>query len=575
MTLKNQYTFLQFYTLIFGLFIFSCANPIAPTGGLKDIVPPKIIGAGPANKSVNTKPKKIQIQFDEYFVLDNPSQNISVSPPLKNQPEYLVKGKSLQINFSEEEVLLENTTYTINFGSAIKDNNEGNLQDSFVYVFSTGPFLDSLSFQGIIKDAQTGEPEEGFLVGLYTELNDSVVFKSKPVYYTKTKKDGSFRLENLKEDSYKAFAFKDENFSFIKDLSSEKIAYLEKPVEILESSLPVQILSFSEKQPIKLSEHSVKNMGVVQLVFSEPINTFSIGTAAIKDTIQYFNVNKDTVLLYYNTVQRKTDSLIILANNLPVDTILFNAKTTNKDSILLLLPPLGLYVALTTGNKRNLPSSTVATVLQHDYNEPFSLKFNRPINKIDAARIVLLEDSTKISIPFRIEKKDALTYLFHVERAEKIKQGTLYELVVNDSFLTDFYGLNNKKILQQYLTTKKDDYGDIIITIDSINTDKQYIMQLFNDKAKIIAQEIITNSATFKKSYPRQKVGAYKLKVIVDENRNGQWDTGSFLQKTQPETILVFPEKIEVRAKWENEVEFKINASPKKKGLLDNKTLTD
>jgi len=152
--LRNTNFWLGFFAVAFCL---SCAQVKMPTGGPRDEEPPKILATSPKNLSTNTKPEKITIQFDEYFQLDNPAQNITFSPPLDKTPEFIPKGKSLVIKMPKD-TLEENTTYAVNFGAAIKDNNEGNIQDSFTYVFSTGPYIDSLFFAVKVIQAETGEP---------------------------------------------------------------------------------------------------------------------------------------------------------------------------------------------------------------------------------------------------------------------------------------------------------------------------------------------------------------------------------------------------------------------------------
>ena len=571
--LKTGLAGLLFIVVLFWL--SSCANPMAPTGGAKDEIAPQILESSPRNKSVSVKPQNVSLRFNEYFVLDNPSQNITISPLVEGALEYIVKGKTLLIKLPKTP-LQENTTYTINFGAALKDNNEGNIQDSFTYVFSTGLFLDSLSFTGNVNNALTSVAEEGFVVGLYKEAADSIVFTRKPDYYTKTKKDGSFRLENLKEGKYKLFAFKDENFSFTRDLSNENYAFHDSLVSPSENPMPIFLKSFEEKKPISVEDINSKNIGVFQFVMSEPIQSFMVSgfekTIGLQDTAYVFNEKRDTILLYSTHSINKADSFVVLVNNIAIDTFLQSFKYNTIDSIKTLLPPLGLFTALLASTKKGLGGGNQNQgVIPQDYEAPLSIKLNRPIKNIQAERIKILEDSIQKEIPFSIKIDNKIGVLFHVEQPEKIRQGVVYEIAIGDSAFVDFYELYNEAFNIKYKTTKKDEYGESIITIDSIENDKQYIMQLLNTNDKIVAEEYIKDALTKTYKYKKLTPGDYKLKLIEDNNGNKKWDTGNYLTREQPEKIFIFPEKIAVRANWENEVVFKMNTMKPKKKILEKK----
>jgi hypothetical protein len=258
------------------LLLFSCANPMTPTGGERDTTPPKIKTTSPANKSTYCKPEKITVEFDEYFILDNPSQNITISPPIEGDLKYVSKGKSLLIKFPKDSALLENTTYTIRFGAAIKDNNEGNVQDSFSYVFSTGRYLDSLRFSGSVIQAETGAPEDGFLVGLYFSTNDSTPYKKKPDYYAKTNKNGLFSLENLKPGTYRVFGIKDENYSYTKDLPNERIAFMKNEVSLNDSTPPIVLKSFPDESKLRITDIETKALAQIRIILSDRADSVSL-----------------------------------------------------------------------------------------------------------------------------------------------------------------------------------------------------------------------------------------------------------------------------------------------------------
>ena len=190
--------------------IYACANRgQGPQGGAKDEVPPKVIKSTPADKSVNISGKKIEIEFDENVVLKDIAKNVIISPPQRTNPEIRAYGKRVVVNLNDS--LEENTTYSINFGDAIVDNNEGNILKDFVFSFATGDQIDTLQLSGTLINAEDLNPLKGIIVGVYRDLSDSA-FVSKPFNrVTKSGDEGKFTVYNVKEEQYRVFALDDQN----------------------------------------------------------------------------------------------------------------------------------------------------------------------------------------------------------------------------------------------------------------------------------------------------------------------------------------------------------------------------
>ncbi len=214
------------YLLLIVLICWSCAQLGSPTGGPRDEDPPRVTETVPPNYSTRFVAKKISITFDEYIVLDNVNQELIVSPPMEEKPEVKLRKKTIIIQF--EESPKENTTYTFNFGSAIKDLHEGNKLLNYEYVFATGDVLDSLSVRGTLKYAEDlSSPEDPISIMLYNDLRDSVPLMDIPLYVGRSDDSGVFSVNNLRSDVYKVFALKDGNNNFLFDLPSEEIAFLD------------------------------------------------------------------------------------------------------------------------------------------------------------------------------------------------------------------------------------------------------------------------------------------------------------------------------------------------------------
>ena len=213
------------------MFSHSCANTTqAPTGGVKDSIPPRIVKFSPAHMSVNvpTHGTTLTFTFDEYVTIKKAS-NIVLSPPQLRPPKSRLKGKSLVVTFEED--LLPDMTYTLDFIDAIADNNEGNFFPGFTYVFSTGEVIDSMMVTGVVQDCNTLDPVKGITVMLYKDHSDSAVLKQRPFAVTKTDDWGFFCIRNIKDTSYRMYAVKDDNSNNMYDPSDkELIAFADAPV---------------------------------------------------------------------------------------------------------------------------------------------------------------------------------------------------------------------------------------------------------------------------------------------------------------------------------------------------------
>ena len=179
----------RFILLIAALFIVSCAKRGNITGGLKDTLAPVLRESVPANMKTNFTGNEIKLYFDEYVKLKDINKQLIVSPPMNTAPIISPTTPSKFISIKLKDTLQPNTTYSFNFGQSIQDNNEGNPYPQFKYVFSTGPYIDSLSISGTIQDALETKTDNFIKVMLY-EINekytDSIIYKEKPAYKANT-----------------------------------------------------------------------------------------------------------------------------------------------------------------------------------------------------------------------------------------------------------------------------------------------------------------------------------------------------------------------------------------------------
>jgi uncharacterized protein (DUF2141 family) len=241
-------SFLAFIVITFFAVTFGggCANPIAPSGGPRDSLPPVLVNVYPKDSSENFNEKKIVFSFDEFVQLDNPHDNLIVSPLPKHEPEVTSKLRTVTIKI--KDTLEENTTYTYDFGNAIKDINEGNIKKNFTYVFSTGKYIDSLELSGHVLIAQTGKPDSTLIIMLHRSADDSAVIKQKPRFIAKLDNKGNFNFRHLPPGVFYLYALKDEGGQKKYASKLQWFAFAEKPVTVGLHNDSDTLYAYTEKE---------------------------------------------------------------------------------------------------------------------------------------------------------------------------------------------------------------------------------------------------------------------------------------------------------------------------------------
>ncbi|HMC85565.1 MAG TPA: Ig-like domain-containing protein [Chitinophagaceae bacterium] len=258
-TLFLAFVFIVFITATIGA---GCANPIAPSGGPKDTLAPVMVDADPLDSTLNFNSKKIVFAFDEYVVLDNPHGNLVVSPVPKTDP--VAESKLRTVTVKIKDTLEPNTTYSYDFGNAIKDNNEGNIIKNFTYVFSTGKYIDSLELRGHVINAQTGQSDSTLIVMLHRSGADSALIKEKPRYITKLNNQGNFHFKYLAPGVYYLYALKDESGQKKYLSKAQLLAFSGKPITIGQNNPADTLYAYLEKDDEKAKTSSATKPATIK-----------------------------------------------------------------------------------------------------------------------------------------------------------------------------------------------------------------------------------------------------------------------------------------------------------------------
>jgi uncharacterized protein (DUF2141 family)/methionine-rich copper-binding protein CopC len=533
----KKYLFLLInYTAVL-VFCTACANIVMPTGGQKDVTPPKVKKSVPENYQVNTKPKKITIEFDEFINLTNVEGQLIVTPSLDQNPDVKLKNRKIEIIFKSD--LKENTTYTVNFGNSISDFTENNIAKDYRFVFSTGSYIDSLQVNGSIADSKTGKELKDILLLLYEPGNDSIEFKGKPLYYGRTGETGVVKITNIKHGTYKVIALEDKNNSRNYDSKDEQIGFI--PTEIhLDSNMNIgKIYLFKEVPDLlrildkKYTDHKAL------LVFNKPATDVKykvIFPENFNDSvISEINKTLDTAFFY---LPENTDSIKIeVRSDVKSDTVLIRRDKTKKAQL-----------NSTFNLSSNLRNGGIKP------GEQLSISTEFPIKKISYSdSIIFMEDSVKLNTDSILSHSMNANYITLNYTLQPEKK---YELYIPENTIREITDRKHNPLKLRFSESNIENFGSVDMKLEG-QKDQQYIMQLTGPGEQLISEEIFISS--LKNKYTLLNPGLYKIKIIKDSNKNGKWDTGNYQKKLQAEMIYYYPSEINMRANWDMELEYKFD----------------
>ena len=551
------------------LFAPSCANTTeSPTGGKKDTTPPYItdIIPLPGSTGVPVKGATITFTFNEYIVVKEP-RNIFLSPPQVKAPKHRLRGKNLIVYFEDE--LDSNTTYTLTFTDAIADNNEGNKFPGYTYVFSTGSSIDSMMFTGTVEDCNTLNPVKGATVLLYRDLTDSAVFLRRPYAAVKTDDWGFFALPFIADTSYRLYAIKDENNNNIYDPDTETIGFVSdtiRPVMVandtikemlkydmkdtlscLERKSEYEILLFREK-PSK--QHIVNKVRTADragyVTFMAPnawIDSLWIKGYKPDRTITQFNILNDSLEVWLNDRGPIPDTLKLMVNYRKTDSL---GRLKPVLEQINLMYPEGKSKSSNRGKRREISHEDTICVMKLTADPKtveqvgYDLLFNYPIinEKFDSLVFRYVNPRQKeFTGEFTVERDSLNLRHYSIMPKEKLLPGYDYFLKVPQGAFRDINGFYCDSMEVKVTLPKDEKLGSLECEMTGV--DRKVIVELLDEKCtKVQRKYIITKDCTLK--FPYLNKGKYCLRLTEDRNENSFVDTGSVLEKRQPEKVVFY-----------------------------------
>ena len=590
------------------LAVAGCAKQGYPSGGPKDETPPVVTGAEPANGTLHFDAKEFYIFFDEYVTVKDADNNILVSPPMKQKPEYTPKGRGLRVRL--KDTLRENTTYLFQFKEGIVDFNEGNPLPSYEYVFSTGGSIDSMTLRGRVVDAFTRKPRtEAVTVVAWGEsqqsdsVGDSIVAKVQPLYVTRCDKEGYFALNHLREGRYMLLALEDGNKNLRLD-DDEAVAFLDSLVTAEKmppapdtTARDTNIHAIDTVAPANLQADTIADTIADSLTLPD-ITKLALLVSQDKKEVQRVTksdfVSKNRIEIVTQVPLSRSYSLRQLTADSTVPTLqLYHHRGVKGDTltvwigaqrcdsvVMLLHDTTGLHDTLRLQYKEKgagKPMKGMKGVLKprimqskvaanHPYYDTLWMAFENPVEGVGeewgdtaaldtAVRVLALGDSSRARCGIRLLRDAKLAPAVGIKAYIDYagKPGEKYQFTVPEGLFYDIYQNRSDSVSFTTEFTKTESYGNIYITLESGDTlfPSPLIFQLTNEKDETVQQQTATRPG--KLAFLHLKGGKYSIRAIVDGNGDGKWTPGNYWQHRQPEEVLFFEKTLELRENWDME----------------------
>lgn len=586
-----------------------CASIGTPSGGPRDEDPPRFITATPEQGSVEVTPTKAVLTFNELVTLKDAFSKVVVSPPSATVPRVSSLGRRVTVEF--RDTLLPNTTYTVDFGDAIADNNEGNKLENFIYTFSTGPVLDSLMVSGMVLGAEDLEPAKGVYVGLHTNLADSAFTKTRFDRVAKTDDKGRFVIGGLAPGQYRIFALEDKDGDMAWSSPEETLAFYDTLIE------PASEQTVTTDTIFNLLTGAVDSIRQRSRTRFVPNNILlrHYNTGYKQQYITKYE-RQDSTRLYF-LLNAATDSMprveVVLSESesIPVEQIAVTEKSATNDTLTFWLKDRGIISrdTLRVAIRYFRADSAYNMVPVNDTLRMLTQRPRVRESKVDKQKDKKAQSDT-ISAPSLIEFKalaskvqvnEGITYelpspldtfdfsMVHLEVKEDTvwkpagdfgpdrlrfdslnprrlrldfpwDYATSYKVTIDSLAGRDIYGLFTDDFKQEFTIPEENEYSSLKLNLSNMGADSiPRFVDLLDSSGKIIRSlPLADGSVTFEYLLPSK----YNVRVVEDLNANGLWDPGVFELGIQPDVSYYYPETIELKQNWSQEIDWDVFSTP-------------
>jgi hypothetical protein len=504
----------------------------------------------------------------------------------------IIKGVGKKVTVHLQDSLLPNTTYTFDFTNSIVDNNEKNPLENFTFAFSTGEVIDSLTVSGRLLNAYNLEPMPNIMIGLHSNLDDTAFTKTPFVRTTRTNDKGQFWVRNVSHGSYRIYALNDVNRDYKFDQPGEDIAFIEDTIipsfeaamridTLWKDSITIdtirevqytrfipddiQLFLFKEKFA---RQYMSKSERLEAHQFSLFFNNPPIPEPEL--TLLGSDLKNGEWLIPEYTEEGKTINYWIKDSTIyKTDTLLVQAKYLKSDSLNQLVPntdTLRLFVRKgkapakkdnKKGDKIDFLGVTISGQSSVEVYDVLKITFSEPVLDLDPSLIKVEQkvDTTwePRAFEFFQDKLDPLTYYSNYEWY----YGNEFRVNIDSAEINSIYGKWNDNATASFKVKSEEEYGNLYIMIAGI--EGPGFGELLDGSDKVIGKTILRDGEL---AFPDIKPGKYYLRYIEDINDNGEWDTGNFALRLQPERVFYYPGYFEVRQNWDLEQNWDVTSTP-------------
>jgi len=585
-------------------FLSRCATMMTPTGGPRDTLPPVIVKMVPDNFETNrslTDHEKIYIEFDEFVQIKDQQKEFFTSPAMRKKPLITMRGRGIVVQV--RDTLDPNTTYALNFGSSIRDNNEGNPLYSMRYVFSTGPEIDSMMMSGYTADGYKSDSVSKSFIWFFpedsvalTEAYDSTIFKHRPSAIARAETNGIFIAQNLKPIDYRIYAVQDTNDNQMYEPGTDQVGFIDGTFN-----------------PARMPDFAMWYDSLRRYVSAEPQLYFRMFTdKAFRRQLlmQSERPRQHEAVLYFGAEHPQVEKIAF--DGIPADRVIWDPQSRGGDTVALwfhvpaeelpdslrgeityykhdsinrlqlVTEPLKLNWRLIETKEeereraRTERARRKAEEAGEEWKEPekknpfgyklplsgevnpeehLTVEFDYPLAQLDSAQLLLtrtLPDDTIEDVPVRMVRDTAQLRRWQIRAPWQT--GGKYTLTVPKGAVTDIAGFSNDSIVGTYTVYDPEKFASILIRVTGKEPEAQYIVQLLDGNGALKQQKrgVTTGEVRFNYVAP----GEIRFRVIEDRNGNGRWDTGNLVERREPERAEFFvndegAETFVTKANWE------------------------
>ncbi|MPL81608.1 hypothetical protein SDC9_27536 [bioreactor metagenome] len=580
---------------LIGIFLlvvmYSCANMASPNGGPYDEKPPRFIASNPLPNQTNFKGNKVEIEFDELIQIENPMENVIVTPPQRMLPVIQARGRKAVVEL--KDTLKPNTTYTIDFTNSIADNNEKNVFENFSFAFSTGNVIDSLEVSGTLLNAENLEPMPGITIGLHSNQVDSAFRKLPFERISRTNDKGKFTIRNIATGSYHIFGLNDINRDYRFDQPGEEMAFADslytptfqftsRNDTVWKDSITVdsiKVVNYTrfmpddvllllskekfERQYLTKSERTQDNRFTIR--FNAQIDSIPaprlLQTEAVQDKWYVAQKAEENKAVHYwltDSLLWKQDTIRVALDYLKSDSL--NVLRPQTDTLQMVLRK---RPEVKKKRKKGEPEPIVFLGMNvdapssMDVFDTVSVVFDEPVLNIKKEAFYLDRkvDTLWQEVDFNFIPDSTNALGFFIDR--DWKYGETYRLEADSATIYSLYGKWNNVLSTQFTIKKQEDYGNLYINLPGVDTTA--FVQLLNASDQPVRKAPVREGGVL---FMDLKPDKYYARIILDLNNNDEWDPGNFAEKRQPEPVYYYPGFFTVMQNFDVEETWDVTATP-------------